>query len=218
MMGACSNAICMGPNSATESTRLRAETRSLPSPQGGASPGRRSAPAGGSIQGRQAARCSPHLEKIVMPRPAAPPTSLDAITRDLLPDTQALLAELRSLVMTTIPGATEKVALGRRSLNFSHPDVGYFCGLSPRDGQVTVEFDFGVLLPDPAGILVGNSCAKQVRYARIRSLNTLPRAAFQRLLRASVSLPRERSTRIALVRSGARLVPSKPRTKKRTRS
>jgi hypothetical protein len=71
---------------------------------------------------------------------------------------------------------------------------------------VTIEFEFGVLLPDPDGILVGNSCAKQVRYARIRSPSSLPRAGLKRLLRAAVSLPRERSDRIALVRSGARLV------------
>jgi hypothetical protein len=118
--------------------------------------------------------------------------------------------------MTTIPEATEKLALGRKSLNFSHPNVGYFCALSPGDGQVTVELEFGVLLPDPDGILVANSCAKQVRYARIRSLNAFPRGAFKRLLRAAVSLPRERSTRIALVRSGAKLVLTKPRAKKRT--
>jgi hypothetical protein len=83
---------------------------------------------------------------------------------------------------------------------------------------VTVEFEYGVLLPDPDEILHGNSCAKQVRYARIRSLNALPRAALKRVLRAAVSLPRERSTRIALVRSGAKLVLPKPRARKRTRS
>jgi hypothetical protein len=143
---------------------------------------------------------------------------LDAITRDLLPETRAVLSEARSLIMTTIPEATEKVNLGRKSLNFSHPDVGYFCGLRPVDDRVTVEFEFGVLLPDPDGILDSRSCAKQVRYARIHSHDALPRAAFKRLLRAAVSLPRERSTRIALVRSGAKLVLPKPRARKRTRS
>jgi hypothetical protein len=92
---------------------------------------------------------------------------LDAITRDLLPETRAVLSEARSLIMTTIPEATEKVNLGRKSLNFSHPNVGYFCGLRPVDDRVTVEFEFGVLLPDPDGILDSRSCAKQVRYARI---------------------------------------------------
>jgi hypothetical protein len=143
---------------------------------------------------------------------------LDALTRDLLPDTRAVLSELRSLIVTTVPGATEKVALARKTLNFSHPNVGYFCGLHPVDGRVTVEFEFGVLLPDPDRILIANSCAKQVRYLRIRSVDTLPRGALKRLLRAAVSLPREHSTRMALTRTGAKLVLPKPRRRNRSQS
>ena len=135
-----------------------------------------------------------------------------------MPETRVVLSELRSLIMTTIPEATEKITLGRQSLNFSHPNVGYFCRLCPVDDQVTVEFEFGVLLPDPDGVLQGNSCARQVRYARIRPFNAPPRAAFKRLLRAAVSLPPERTTRLALVRSGAKLVLPKPRTRKRNHS
>ncbi|HSB89560.1 MAG TPA: DUF1801 domain-containing protein [Anaerolineales bacterium] len=122
-----------------------------------------------------------------------------------------MFAELRSLIVTTLPGTTEKVTLARKRLNFSHPNVGYFCGLHPVDARVTVEFEFGVLLPDPTRILIANSCAKQVRYTRIRSIDTLPRAALKRLLRAAVSLPRDRSTRMALTRTGAKLVLPKPR-------
>jgi hypothetical protein len=144
--------------------------------------------------------------------------SLEALTRDLMPQTRDVLSELTSLIGSTIPEATEKVNLGRRRLNFSHPDVGYFCGLLPVDDRVTVIFEFGVLLPDPDGILNGNSCAKQVRYVRIRTLEALPRAALRRLLRAAVSLPRDRSTRIALARSGAKPVLPKPPTRKRTPS
>jgi hypothetical protein len=144
--------------------------------------------------------------------------SLEALTRDLMPQTRDVLSELTSLIASTIPEATEKVNLGRRGLNFSHPDVGYFCGLSPVEDRVTVVFEFGALLPDPDGILNGNSCAKQVRYVRIRSLDALPRAALRRLLRAAVSLPRDRSTRIALARSGAKPVPPKRPTRKRTPS
>jgi len=141
---------------------------------------------------------------------------LDALTRDLLPETRAILSELTSLIISTIPEATQKVNLGWKSLNFSHPNVGYFCGLFPVDDRVVVAFEFGVLLPDPDGILDSRSCAKQVRYAQIRSLDALPRAALKRLLRAAVSLPRERSTRIALARSGAKPVLLKPPTRKRT--
>ena len=155
-----------------------------------------------------------------MSKPAAKSSQvpLDALTRDLLPETRAVLSELTSLIISTIPEATEKVNLGWKSLNFSHPNVGYFCGLFPIDDRVVVAFEFGVLLPDPDGILDSRSCAKQVRYARIRSLDAFPRAALKRLLRAAVSLPRERSARIALARSGAKPVLPKLRTRKRSPS
>jgi hypothetical protein len=133
----------------------------------------------------------------------------------LLPETRAVFSELRSLIQTTIPEATEKVTLRRKGLNFSHPNVGYFCRLRPLDDRVTVEFEFGVLLPDPDGILDARSCARQVRYARIRSLDTPPRAALRQLLRAAVSLPQDRFTRMSLVRAGAKPVVLDPSTRKR---
>lgn len=155
-----------------------------------------------------------------MSKPGAksPPMPRDALDRDLLPETRATLSELTSLIINTIPDVTEKVSLGRKSLNFSHPNVGYFCGLFPRDDRVVVEFEFGVLLPDPDGVLDSNSCAKQVRYVRIGSLDPVPRAALKRLFQAAVSLPGDRSARIALAKSGAKPVVPKARTRKRKSS
>jgi hypothetical protein len=132
--------------------------------------------------------------------------SLSRLTRYVTPETRAVFLELRSLVKTTLPQASERVALGRNSLNFSHPDVGYFCRIRPIEGRVTLEFQFGVLLPDPDGILDGNSCAKQVRFAIVTSLRAMPRRGLRRLLRAAVSLPSDASSRSALVRSGGKLV------------
>ncbi len=149
--------------------------------------------------------------------PKTSPTSLDPLTRDLFPETKTVLAELRSLILSTLPDSTEKVALGRRSLNFSHPNVGYFCRLRPVDESVALEFEFGVLLPDPDRILIGNSCARQIRYARIPSVRALPRAGIRRLLLAAVSLPPERSTRLALVGAQAKpVLPYQRKVKRRT--
>src|SRR3990172_2289000 len=131
---------------------------------------------------------------------------LATLTRDLMPETRAVFSELRVFIITTLPDSSQKLSLARKRLNFSHPNVGYFCGLSPQDGRTTLEFEYGVLLPDPRGILQGNSCAKQVRYARFDSPDAPPLTALRGLLLAAVSLPRERSTRIELVRSGAKLV------------
>lgn len=145
------------------------------------------------------------------------PVPLEALTRELPPVTRAAFAELTSLIRSTIPEATEKVNLGWKSLNFSHPAVGYFCGLFPLQDRIVIAFEFGVLLADPDRILDTRSCSKQVRYMRILSHHKIPRPALKRLLRAAISLPADRSTRIALVRSGARPV-RMPGTKRRTPS
>ena len=160
----------------------------------------------------------PTWKRMLVPKATATASHipLDALTRDLPPETRELLSELISLIRSTIPEATERVNLGWKSLNFAHPSVGYFCGLFPSDGRVVVAFEFGVLLPDPDGILDDRGCARQVRYVPVLSPHTFPRAALKRLLRAAISLPPERATRIALVRSGAKPVLPKPRTRKRT--
>ena len=155
-----------------------------------------------------------------MPKPAAdssqPPIA--ALTRDLPLETRDLLTELDSLIGNTVPGVTRKVNLGWKSLNFSHPRVGYFCGLFPVRDRVIVAFEFGVLLPDPTELLDDRGCAKQVRYLPVRSRNRIPRTALKRFLQAAVSLPGDRATRIALAKSGARPVASKPGTRKRRAS
>jgi len=155
-----------------------------------------------------------------VPKPAAKSSQkpLVALTRDLPPGTLELFSELRSLILGTIPEAAEKANLGWKSLNFSHPGVGYFCGLFPVDDRVIVAFEFGVLLPDPDGILDRNSCAKQVRYLRIRSGSAIPRSGLKRLLRTAVALPEKRSTRLALVRAGAQPVDPQPNGRPRTPS
>lgn len=133
-------------------------------------------------------------------------STLQTLVRYVTPETRSVFLELRSLVKETLPRASEKVTLGRTSLNFSHPNVGYFCRIRPIDGRVSIEFQFGILLPDPDNILEGNSCAKQVRYVPVPSCAAIPRAGLRRLLKAAVSLPSDASSRHALVRGGAKLV------------
>jgi hypothetical protein len=140
-----------------------------------------------------------------MSKPPAKPlqTSVAELTRDLPPEIISVLTELRSIIRLTIPNATEKVNMGWRSLNYRHPEVGYFCGLFPFPDRVDVAFEFGVLLADPDGFF--DDHGKQLAFARIRSFKDIRRTPFKRMLRAAVSLPADRSTRLALVRSGAKL-------------
>ncbi len=130
------------------------------------------------------------------------PRTIADLTRDLPPEIGARLADLRAIIRRTVPEAVEKVNPGWRSLSFSHPQVGYFCGLFPFADRVDVAFEFGVLLPDPDGFF--DDLGRQVGFARLRTGQRLRKAAFQRLLRAAVALPAERAVRLALVRAGAR--------------
>jgi hypothetical protein len=77
--------------------------------------------------------------------------------------------------LSIVPNIAPEVKLGWRSVNFSHPRVGFFCALFPREDRVVLEFQYGVLLPDPDGILGRRSCANQVCFARFRSLGAVPR-------------------------------------------
>jgi hypothetical protein len=141
-----------------------------------------------------------------MPKPIATPlqVSVDELTRDLPPEMLSVFAELRSIIQLTIPDASEKVNMGWRSLNFSHPRVGYFCGLFPFADRVDVVFEFGILLPDTDNFF--DELRRQVGFTHIRSIKGIHKTAFKRMLRAAVSLPEDRSVRLALVRSGAKLL------------
>jgi hypothetical protein len=146
-----------------------------------------------------------------MPKPLS--MSVADLTRDLPPEIISLLAELRSIIRLTVPDANEKVNAGWRSLNYSHPLVGYFCGLFPFPDRVDVAFEFGILLADPDRFF--DDHGKQVGFAHIRSHRDVRKTVFQRMLRAAVSLPADRSTRLTLVRSGAKLAAPKKKSRSR---
>jgi hypothetical protein len=136
--------------------------------------------------------------------PRKPQASVEVLVRGLPPGIASLLADLQALVGTEIPEATAKPNMGWKSLNFHHPQVGYFCGLFPFKDRIDVAFEFGVLLPDPEGLLEFRG--KQVGFIQIRSRADIRRVPLKGLIRAAVSLPGDRSARLALVRSGAKPV------------
>lgn len=134
-------------------------------------------------------------------------TSKPAPTPELLiaqypPAVQALVQALRAAVHAAAPGAGEKANLGWRSINFSDPHVGYFVGLFPFADHVRVIFEFGVLLPDPDGVLDGEGL--QVRWLTLRPeteppLTSEATARLQQWIAAALALPPDRAARLALV-------------------
>jgi len=78
------------------------------------------------------------------------------------PEVHALVHQLRQLVQATVPAATEKVYRRWQGIGYTHPTAGYFCAIFPQQGHVNLSFEYGVLLPDPAGLLKGTGT--QMRY------------------------------------------------------
>ncbi|MEV4751827.1 DUF1801 domain-containing protein [Streptosporangium sp. NPDC049248] len=60
---------------------------------------------------------------------------------------------LRDLVISTVPDAREKVWPGWHGFGYRHPRAGYLCGVFPRERTVSLFFEHGARLPDPACLL-----------------------------------------------------------------
>jgi hypothetical protein len=143
-------------------------------------------------------------------KPARPPAAPADILAGHSPLVRALAHDLRALIQKAVPNAVETANPGWHSLNFSHPVAGYFCGLFPRADDVQMAFEFGALLPDPHGLLTGDT--RQVRYVFVRSKRDIRARALAQLLRAAVELPLTRAEKLALIRAGARPVSYSKRT------
>ncbi len=114
---------------------------------------------------------------------------------------RALVAELSTLIKSAAPGAREAVRLEPRCLRYSHARCGYFCGLYPQVSGAQLLFEFGVLLPDPEGLLEGDGT--HVRFVTAWANQPLRTAALRRLVVASFELPRKRSDKLELVEAHA---------------
>ena len=81
---------------------------------------------------------------------------------------------LRELLRVQVPHAREAVYPGWRLIGY-RADHGnrnvYFAYIAPTADHVSVGVEWGILLPDPQGVLVGNG--SQVRYARFRRLEDI---------------------------------------------
>lgn len=111
-----------------------------------------------------------------------------------------LLAErLRSMITAAMPEAAEKGNPGWHAVTYRHPKAGYVCGLFPMADHVQLVFEFGVLLPDPDGILTGNG--RQVRSVMVYTMRDVRVRALRALIAEALALPYERAERLRLIRA-----------------
>ena len=99
---------------------------------------------------------------------SATPAKTSAITpQDILagltPDVAGIVQKLRKLIAETVPDAAQVAYPVWKGIGYHHGTSGYFCAIFPQATGVKLGFEFGVLLPDPDGVLEG--AGKQVRYS-----------------------------------------------------
>ena len=103
------------------------------------------------------------------------------------PPVAALAERLRDIARNAVPDATEAGYGGWRAIGYRHPEAGYLFGIFLSDSDVKLFFEHGAMLPDPAGLLRGDSL-KQGRYVDVTSIEALDVAALTYLMRESVAL------------------------------
>ena len=130
--------------------------------------------------------------------------TVQALMQTHNPEIKAVVSALRGLILETVPDAVESANAGWHSISFRTPEQGYFCGIFPEQERVILVFEYGILLPDPDGVLEGDG--KQVRNVILDSQETMPAAAIKRLIFDALSLPRSRAEKLTMIRSGARVV------------
>jgi hypothetical protein len=135
--------------------------------------------------------------------------TVDDLLSSYPPPIRNIVGKLREIILETAPGALEKANRGWRSISYRDKQVGYFCGIFPFEDHVDLIFEFGVLLPDPDGILQGD--AKQVRYLRFHDLDEIHMEEIIPLLLAALDLPPQHAARRGLTHArGSSAEPGSP--------
>jgi hypothetical protein len=120
------------------------------------------------------------------------------------PDIRAIVERLRAIVRETVPEASETPQPSWHSINYRHPDCGYFCGIFPQQDDVLIAFEFGVLLPDPDGVLEGKGT--QVRFLRIKDARAIKTRTIKYFIREALALPEKHAVKLELLRAKAKPV------------
>lgn len=118
------------------------------------------------------------------------PTSVEDLLVAAPPTVRALAEAARRLVIAVVPPAVERLRPGWGLIGYNAP--AYFAFIAVDRDAIRIGFEWGVLLPDPTGLLEG--AGSQVRHVTVRSAATLADPALASLvLAASRLVPPRRS-------------------------
>ncbi len=131
-----------------------------------------------------------------------PTRDIERYLANLSPELRDIVFELRSIIVSIAPTATETIH--RHGLSYYHAERGGpvsagICQINPKADHIQLAFIHGAFLPDPKGLLRGDRLAK--RYMKITSFDAAPWDDLQALIEASSNFdPRslaDRSDRVA---------------------
>jgi len=109
--------------------------------------------------------------------------------------TRDIAKRLRTVIMSTIPGAREEIDRSARIVGYSLGSgyAGSICAIIPSKKGVKLGIARGAQLADPERLLEGSG--KQHRYVAFDESSDLDRRGLQTLLRVAVAAWKERSPR-----------------------
>ena len=125
--------------------------------------------------------------------------SLDDLLSGYPPPIVSTVDRLRQRIRLVNDDVAEKANHGWRSISYSDPQLGYFCGIFPFENHVDLVFEFGILLDDPGGILQGDS--KQTRFLRFHEPGEVQSETVMHFLKAALNLPASHTLRRELIRA-----------------
>lgn len=109
------------------------------------------------------------------------------------PDEMRAIGEtLRSLVRRTVPDAVERVREGWRLIGYDVPTgrrKAYFAFVAPETEHVHLGFEYGKLMDDPEGVLLGEHLGlRKVRFLTFRTIDHVDADVCGRLIEEAARL------------------------------
>jgi hypothetical protein len=114
------------------------------------------------------------------------PVPPEALLEDFPPSMQAIARRLRAIVKRAEPDVIERVRPGWRLIGYDLPAGRksiYFAYIAPEPEHVHLGFEWGILMDDPEGRLLGKGITRQVRWLTLRSEREIDEPAFATLVR-----------------------------------
>lgn len=115
-----------------------------------------------------------------------PTRDIEHYLANLAPELRDIVFELRSIIVSIAPTATETIH--RHGFSYYHAERGGpvsagICQINLKDDHIQLAFNHGAFLPDPKRLLRGDRLAK--RYVKIAAFDRAPWEDLQALIQAA---------------------------------